>query len=724
MPQLKRAARVELPAKGRWVFLRMGVRASAVSRLGVALTLFLLTAGFAGASEECLTCHIPGGGLTNSQGKTIEVRAELLKKSVHGGLDCVGCHAGAVKEGHNARTAKASCISCHSDAAAQLQTSAHAALGDPKGSDSCIGCHGGHNVTKPNVRGGQFCATCHKAEVQQFALSIHGREARKANGDAPQCSSCHDTAHRTLASGDANSPVSKARLPQTCGQCHSNPEFVSKYMMAVAKPVEAYEASVHGKAVRAGRNDAASCNDCHGVHNILPTTDSRSAISRARVAETCGKCHAEIFSVYRQSIHARAVAAGIHDAPTCTSCHGEHQIMGPDDPGSPVAASNVSLMTCSSCHGNARLLARMDLPVGRVASYESSFHGLAAKAGSKTVANCASCHGVHNILPSSDPRSTIAPANLAKTCGKCHPGAGTRFAIGPVHVVTSSVESNPILYYVRVFYLFTIPTVLGFMFLHNLLDWWRKARRKLAEYRRSGLVVRLTFSERIQHVLLLTSFIMLVITGFALKFPDSFWAAPIVQWEKNYPIRGWVHRGAGVVLIAASIYHFIYLLFWKSGRRWVRDMFPRVRDVRETVHAAGYYLGYRRTMPTFAKFNYAEKMEYWALVYGTIVMAATGIILWAHNYILRNLSMQWIDISTAIHYYEAILATGAIVIWHFYAVIFDPDVYPIKWTFVTGHAPEHEIRQEEPEAPVAPPPAPKDAPSQTVANPAAEQKNV
>ena len=672
----------------------------------VALLLVFLHAGPARASEECLTCHVPGGGLVNSKGKNIEVHGDALKKSVHASVDCVGCHAGAAKEGHTTATAAASCLPCHSGSSTDLSSSVHGALGSGKSSAGCIACHGSHQVTSPKKLGDQLCSTCHKAEVQQFALSIHGRETRKANGDAPQCSSCHDTAHRTLASGDANSPVSKARLPQTCGQCHSNPEFVSKYMLAVAKPVEAYEASVHGKAVRAGRNAAASCNDCHGVHNILPITDSRSAISRARVAETCGKCHAEIFSVYRQSIHARGVAAGIHDAPTCTSCHGEHQIMGPDGPGSPVSASNVSLMTCSNCHDNARLLARLDMPVGRVASYESSFHGLAAKAGSKTVANCASCHGVHNILPSSDPRSTIAPANLAKTCGKCHPGAGTRFAIGPVHVVTASVESNPILYYVRVFYLFTIPTVLGFMFLHNLLDWWRKARRKLAQYRLGGLVVRLTFSERIQHVLLLTSFITLVITGFALKFPESFWAAPIVQWEKNYPIRGWVHRGAGVVLIAASFYHLLYVLFWKGGRRWVWAMLPRVRDVRETVHAAGYYLGYRRSMPTFAKFNYAEKAEYWALVWGTIVMALTGIILWAHNYILRNLSMQWIDISTAIHYYEAILATGAIVIWHFYAVIFDPDVYPLKWTFLTGHAPEHEIREEEPEA-AAPPPAVK-----------------
>ncbi len=661
------------------------------------VTLLFVAIGGAHGAEDCLMCHMPEGGLANSNGKDITIRGDVLKGSVHGALACADCHAGAVKPEHNAKTAAASCLSCHSDVATDLATSAHAVLGAAESSASCISCHGGHNVAKPQQRGTQLCATCHATEVKQFAASVHGREQSRGNGDAPKCNDCHGPAHTTRASTDPNSRVNKTHLPETCGNCHSNPEFARKYMLAIAKPVEAYEASVHGKAIRAGNMKAAVCNDCHGVHDILPASDPRSPISKPRVGATCGKCHESIFAVYEQSIHGRAVAAGLRDAPTCTDCHGEHRILGPGDPGSPVAASNVSLVTCSHCHADTRLTARLDLPAGQVASYESSFHGLAAKSGRKTVANCASCHGVHNILPSSDPRSTVAKANLPKTCGQCHPDAGTKFAIGPVHVVPTSGEGNRLLYYVRLFYLFTIPTVLGFMFLHNLLDWWRKARRKLAEYRSSHLVMRLTLSERIQHVLLLVSFIVLVITGFALKFPESFWAAPIVRWEANYPIRGWVHRAAGVMLIGASIFHAIYVLFWRSGGRWLREMLPRVRDVREAVHAAGYYLGYRREMPRFAKFNYAEKAEYWALVWGTVVMAITGIILWAHNFVLRNLSTAWIDVSTAVHYYEAILATAAIVIWHIYAVIFDPDVYPLKWTVLTGRAPEHEVREEQPE---------------------------
>jgi hypothetical protein len=160
------------------------------------------------------------------------------------------------------------------------------------------------------------------------------------------------------------------------------------------------------------------------------------------------------------------------------------------------------------------------------------------------------------------------------------------------------------------------------------------------------------------------------------------------------------HRIAGVVLIGASVYHIVYLILSRDGRCWLKGMVPKVRDVREAVQTVGYNLGYRTSPPRYARFNYVEKAEYWALVWGTAVMAVTGILLWSHDWILSHLPypMSVLDVTTAIHFYEAILATFAILIWHFYGVIFDPDVYPLKWTFITGRAPEHEVREETEEA--------------------------
>jgi formate dehydrogenase gamma subunit len=661
-----------------------------------------------GAADDCLSCHGPETGMVNSQGKPITVNPASLAHSVHKDLGCVDCHAGAAKSGHTAKTASASCLTCHDDVPAKLSASAHAMLGDPKDSSTCIACHGTHDVVKPATRGVQFCSTCHATEVGQYNASIHGRAHARMNGDAPTCQSCHGAAHQVVEASNPQSPVSKANLPSTCGRCHSNPTLAAKYMFEVAKPVEAYESSAHGRAIRQGNLNAASCNDCHGVHDILPSSDPHSKIWKQNVASTCGHCHKDVLDTYRQSIHGQAVAAGVLDAATCIDCHGEHRILAPGDSQSPVNLANVSQDTCSRCHANTRLMARFNVPASRVPTYEDSYHGLASNAGQQTVANCASCHGVHNIFPSRDPRSTVNKANLGATCGKCHPDAGQRFTIGTVHTLPATTAGGRTLNFVKAFYLLAIPLILGFMIVHNALDWWRKARRILAQYREGHGQVRLSRNERVQHVLLLASFITLVVTGFALKYPHSFWAEPIVQWEKDFPLRGWLHRLAGVVMIGAAVYHVIYLLTHRDGRRWVRAMLPRVRDVQEAVHTVGYNMGYHRQPPRYARFNYAEKAEYWALVWGTLVMAATGILLWAHDWVLAWLPypMSVLDVTTAVHFYEAILATFSILVWHFYFVIFDPDVYPLKWTVLTGRAPEHEVREE---AEVAALPAPEEA---------------
>ena len=707
-------ARTNFPTVSTKAFFPMGQKAT-IFALHFLLFVALLALGIAGpavpaaAADDCLACHLPGGGLTNSKGKDITVHAEVLRKSVHKDLQCVDCHAGAAKAGHTAKTAAASCVTCHGDVPNVLKSSAHAMLGDPNDSQTCISCHGAHDVARPSKLGAQLCATCHSAEASQYSKSIHGRAHAKMNGDAATCQSCHGVAHQVLVAGDAKSPVNKVNLPDTCGHCHSNPALAAKYFFAVAHPVEAYKQSVHGRAILQGKMNAASCNDCHGVHDILAADNPQSKIWKQNVASTCGSCHTSVYDQYRQSIHGQAVAAGVLASATCTDCHGEHRILAPGNPQSPVYLANVAQVACSRCHGDTQLMARFNVPSARVPTYEDSYHGLASRAGQQTVANCASCHGIHNILPSSDPRSTVNKANLSKTCGKCHPDAGQRFAIGLVHTLPPTSAGGRVLDFVKAFYLIAIPVILGFMIFHNLLDWWRKARRTLARHRAEHGGLRMTLNERAQHYLLLGSFLILVVTGFALKYPHAFWAEPIVQREGNFPLRGILHRIAGVILMGASVYHLVYLLKSRNGRRWVKDMFPRVRDIYEAVQTVGYNLGYRKRLPEYARFNYVEKAEYWALVWGTAVMAITGVLLWSHDWILARLpyAMSVLDVTTAIHFYEAILATFAIVIWHFYAVIFDPDVYPLKWTFFTGRAPEHEVREEEAETAPQPTPEPE-----------------
>jgi len=192
-------------------------------------------------------------------------------------------------------------------------------------------------------------------------------------------------------------------------------------------------------------------------------------------------------------------------------------------------------------------------------------------------------------------------------------------------------------------------------------------------------------------VILLTSFIALVLTGFALKYPDSWLAALLMGGES---FRRIAHRVAGVVMLAAGLYHVYYLLLTAEGRRALVELFPRRKDVTDFIKAMRYYALGNSSKPKFAKFNYGEKAEYWAVVWGTIIMGLTGLMVWFKVEVFGFLPKWIIDVALSIHFYEAILATLAIVVWHFYNVIFDPDVYPLNWAVVDGKVSEHYYREE------------------------------
>jgi cytochrome b subunit of formate dehydrogenase len=207
----------------------------------------------------------------------------------------------------------------------------------------------------------------------------------------------------------------------------------------------------------------------------------------------------------------------------------------------------------------------------------------------------------------------------------------------------------------------------------------------------------MTFGERIQHGVLLTSFITLVLTGFALRFPDAWWVAPFRQISPwMFELRGIIHRTAGVVMILGSLYHVYYLLAVPRGKQLLRDMLPLGKDLTDFVGVVAYNLGLREEKPPLDRFSYVEKAEYWALIWGTAVMSITGIILWFDNTFLGLLTKLGWDVARTVHYYEAWLATLAIIVWHFYFVIFNPTSYPLNLAFWKGTLTEEEMEDEHP----------------------------
>lgn len=208
--------------------------------------------------------------------------------------------------------------------------------------------------------------------------------------------------------------------------------------------------------------------------------------------------------------------------------------------------------------------------------------------------------------------------------------------------------------------------------------------------------LRMTLNERAQHLNLFINFTILVITGFALKYPEAFWVEPITDVPLGMTFRGLLHRLSGVAIVFLGGYHVLYLLFAERGRRVLKDMIPKLKDAVDLWETLKNNLFINRPAKKLkmGRFNFREKFEYLGLIWGTLVMTVTGFILWLKEPWLMNFPMWTYDVARAIHFYEAILATLTIIVWHFYSVVFNPDVYPMNWAWITGKMTEHEMELE------------------------------
>ncbi|MCC6536755.1 MAG: cytochrome b/b6 domain-containing protein [Bryobacterales bacterium] len=483
------------------------------------------------------------------------------------------------------------------------------------------------------------------------------------------CQTCHEG----VKAYPHTAPVPKA----SCDTCHDG-------------AVKEFEAGAHAALRHAGNTKAPTCASCH--NDVHETRKAKDAAFRQDVPKVCGTCHTEISKQYQASVHGALVLQGDQASASCTSCHGAHTNLPPRDPESLVSARNIR-QTCASCHENVVLARRFHLPLDKVTTFDQSFHGLAAKTGTQTVANCASCHGIHNILPAADPKSTINPANLKTTCGHCHPGASERFANAKMHRTEKEGQPTAVLI-IRAIYLILIPATITLMFLHHFGDFVRKARllrQPGAAFGPPLVELRMHGAERLIHGLMAMSFIVLVLSGFALRYPDSWWAEPMVQFEANWPVRGTLHRAAAIAILIAGAAHIAGLLASRQLRAHWLSLVPRWSDVPQGWGTFLYNLGLRKTKPELPHHSYVAKVEYWAVVWGTVIMALTGFLLWANKYTFQWIPREWLDAAAALHFYEAVLATFAVLVWHFYTVIFDPEVYPIDPAFLTGKSNRREI---------------------------------
>jgi formate dehydrogenase gamma subunit len=583
------------------------------------------------------------------------------------------------------------CLDCHESTVGELYKGYDEALANSSHEGmECLDCHSViTELPHEEALGDVSCGDCHEEEAEIYKW--HGRLQYPAGEDIPNCADCHGK-HAILPSTDKNSTVHPTNLPETCARCHEDLDLIKKHEIYVQKPIEIYRSSIHGQASLGGIYLAATCNDCHSAegtaHRILSPGNSESPINHFNIPHTCGKCHKSIESDYWEGIHGKLAERGEVDSPVCTHCHGEHGIISPSDPRSPVHPVRIAEATCSPCHESAYLNEKYGAPIGRLKSFIDSYHGLKSKAGDKTVANCASCHGAHRILPASDPSSSVHPSNLQETCGHCHPGISRDLALTGIHA-PPGVAQTPVAQIFQNIYIVAIIIIIGLMVVHWLID----LRRKILNVTRLRQVRRMNLNEVWQHTFLMVTFIVLALTGFSLRYSDAWWVKILFGWEGGFPLRGIVHRVAAVLFVVTTLWHALYM--WSGrGRKFLRDMLPNKKDFVQFFQMIKYNLDRTNEKPSVGRFGYIEKAEYWALVWGTVVMIITGFFLWFDNIAVQWFPKGFLNVMLVVHHYEAWLAVLAVAIWHMYSTVFSPNVYPMNPAWFTGKMPEAWYRYE------------------------------
>jgi len=330
-------------------------------------------------------------------------------------------------------------------------------------SQYCLSCHG-----KPETR-----MTLPSGEILSLYIS---REMLQESVHAQvgiECSACH--ANIQTYPHPKNEYNTKRDLSRgyymTCRKCHS----------------ENYEKtldSMHAKAAEQGNLNAPICTDCHGAHDVQKPDEPRT-----RVSTTCGKCHTDIFSQYKSSVHGGAlIQEGNLDVPVCTDCHGVHNIQDPRTQQFRIAEPDL----CASCHANPKLMSKYGLSADVYSLYKLSWHGVDVsvfEARWPTIwhesAVCSDCHGVHNIRKPDDPTSSVSSQNLLGTCQKCHPTAGPNWVGAWTGHHAVSLERTPALFYTQAFYSSFTPFVLWISVLYVVLQIIRstvdRVRRSLSK---------------------------------------------------------------------------------------------------------------------------------------------------------------------------------------------------------------------------------------------------
>jgi thiosulfate reductase cytochrome b subunit len=590
------------------------------------------------------------------------VRADALVGSVHAGMTCVECHPDAAALPH-----------------------------------------------QPKLELNTCAASCHTNEMERYLSGTH-REAFEHNDPlAPTCVSCHG-GHQIHGVGERQSPQHRLNSIFLCAECH---ERHMKDTPGGYKPrshINAYLESAHGKAVASsGLVAAPTCADCHDAHAVHPVSDERSAVHHSEIHETCGACHVGILSTYQQSVHGRHIAEGDERAPVCTDCHTSHEIVQPDEVqfklasgercghcheeriehyqetyhGKALALGLPKVAACYDCHGHHDIVP-VDDPGSRLY-------------GDKKLETCRQCH------PGATQNFTGYIAHADHTNRELYPALYWTFIFMTMIVVGTFTffGFHTILWFGR-------SVVLWIRHPHVMKDLKKKTITEEESF------VRFRPFERFLHVLVMISFLLLVATGMPLKFYYTDWAKGLVGYMGGLEAAAQLHRFGAIITFVYFALHILSLVRAgvaararyrdpESGRFSARRFFgvltgpdlpfPHVRDLREWWAHQKWFFGLGE-QPPFDKWTYWEKFDYLAVFWGVAVIGLSGLVMWFPEAFTRVLPGWTINIALIIHSDEALLAAGFIFTFHFFNVHFRPEKFPIDSVIFSGRITKTEMLHE------------------------------
>jgi cytochrome b subunit of formate dehydrogenase/nitrate/TMAO reductase-like tetraheme cytochrome c subunit len=567
---------------------------------------------------------------------------------------------------------------------------------------TCTSCHKVHNMRRAEdpqspVHPAQLamtCGRCHEQQLIDLRRGVHetaGQADSRGVRTLLGCLDCHQgDVHAMVPVKDASSPVVQANQVRSCGSCH--PKDLATFQLGP------HAAGPQGSEVAV----AAACADCHGSHAVYRAADRRSLLHSTQVGETCGRCHEGIGGQVADSIHgvASVAAPGAEPhgrEPRCVDCHRGHDQVDSDSP----LAQLQRTSRCGNCHADLAQTHRLQT------------HSRLTETGYVPAAGCAECHGAHDVLSATHSDSRLGSSNRVTTCRSCHPGAVANFADFDPHASYKDAHRNPLLYDAHETIGWFIFGVFGLFVAHSGL-WFTRSffptlahgrHKRLAEHQRA--VVRFGPVVRAFYVVLLVCFIGLLVTALPMTYSDQAWAVRLAGFLGGFVLaRAW-HILFAVVVLLVSAAHVVHGMWRirdarKRGLAWKKIFFgpdspvPNRRDVRDFVGMVRWFFG-RGEKPTFERWAYWEKLDYWAFAATVVVIGLSGLMLWLPGVFSLVLPGSMLNLAKMVHSEVALLAAGLVFVIHLFNMHLRPEKFPIDTSVFTGLVSEQHMRAARPD---------------------------